>query len=52
MKIDLFVRAEREPKKTKKNKKEDNSVIFHVYAGAEPLKMASLILAHLLNSWT
>jgi hypothetical protein len=41
MKIDLFVRAVREPKKVKKKKKKDNNVIFHVYAGAEPLKMAS-----------
>jgi hypothetical protein len=40
MKIDLFVRAVREPKK-KNKKKKDNNVIFHVYAGAEPLKMAS-----------
>jgi hypothetical protein len=37
MKIDLFLRAVREPKKTKIKK----DVIFHVYAGAEPLKMAS-----------
>jgi hypothetical protein len=40
MKIDLFIRAVREPKKIIK-KKRDNNVIFHVYAGAEPLKMAS-----------
>jgi hypothetical protein len=40
MKIGLFVRAVREPKKIIKIKK-DNNVIFHVYAGAEPLKMAS-----------
>jgi hypothetical protein len=41
MKIGLFVRAVREPKKIIKKKKKDNNVIFHVYAGAEPLKMAS-----------
>jgi hypothetical protein len=38
MKIGFFVRAVREPKKI--ILKKDN-VIFHVYAGAEPLKMAS-----------
>jgi hypothetical protein len=38
MKIDLFVWAMREPERN--NEKKDN-VIFHVYAGAEPLKMAS-----------
>jgi hypothetical protein len=42
MKIGLFVRAVRAPKKVIKIKiKKDNNVIFHVYAGAEPLKMAS-----------
>jgi hypothetical protein len=42
MKIDLFVQAVREPEKIIiKNEKKDNNVIFHVYAGAEPLKMAS-----------
>jgi hypothetical protein len=41
MKIDLFVRAVREPKKIIKKIKKDNNVIFHVYAGAEPLKVAS-----------
>jgi hypothetical protein len=40
MKIDLFVRAVCKAKK-RKNKKEDNNVIFHVYAGAGALKMAS-----------
>jgi hypothetical protein len=41
MKIELFVGAEREPEKIIKEIKKDNNVIFHVYAGAEPLKMAS-----------
>jgi hypothetical protein len=45
MKIELFFRAVREAKKIIKLK--DNNVIFHVYAAAEPLKMASLNLAHL-----
>jgi hypothetical protein len=43
MKLDLFVWAVREPKKIifKNQIKEDNNVIFHVYAGAESLKTAS-----------
>jgi hypothetical protein len=41
MKIDLFVRPVREPKKRKEINRKLNNVIFHVYAGAEPLKMAS-----------
>jgi hypothetical protein len=40
MKIGLFVRAVREPKKIIKIKKGQQRY-FHVYAGAEPLKMAS-----------
>jgi hypothetical protein len=50
MEIDLFVRAVREPKKKKtkiKIKGKDNNVIFHVYAGVEPLKVASLNFEHL-----
>jgi hypothetical protein len=42
MKIGLFVRAVLEPKVImKKIIKQDNNVIFHVYAGAELPKMAS-----------
>jgi hypothetical protein len=52
MKIDVFVRAVREPEKGKKIRKKDNNVIFHVCVGAEPLKMASWNLAYLLNPWT
>jgi hypothetical protein len=53
MKMDLFVRAVSEPKKImNKSKKKDNNVIFHVYAGAKRLKMASLNLEHLLITWT
>jgi hypothetical protein len=37
--IDLFVRAVREPEKIIKIKRDNG--IFHVYAGTEPLKMAS-----------
>jgi hypothetical protein len=41
MKVGLFVRAVREPKKIIKKIRKDNNVIFHLYAGAEPLKMVS-----------
>jgi hypothetical protein len=42
MKIDLFVRAVREPEKIKENKEMGQQrYISRIYAGAEPLKMAS-----------
>jgi hypothetical protein len=40
MKIDLFVRAVREPEKIIIMKEGDSNVIFHVHVEAEPLKVA------------
>jgi hypothetical protein len=51
MKIDLFVRAVREPKKViKKNRKKENNVIFHVYAGAEP-RNSQICLVLFMLKW-